>query len=58
MLAFIEDPTWRSYISTYADGFRLSRAYVGGDPARFVTLLTEQLTPEDLVPAASAAADE
>jgi hypothetical protein len=35
---------------------RLCRAYVAGDPARFVALLTEQLTPPDLVLAASATA--
>ena len=28
ILAFIEDPTWRSYVSTYTDGVRLARAYV------------------------------
>jgi hypothetical protein len=46
---FVTDPVWRSYISTYTDGYELCRSFVAGDPARFKRLLTEQLTPADLV---------
>jgi len=48
-VAFIVDPTWRAYVTTYADGYRLCRDFVGGDPERFKRLLAEQLTPADLV---------
>jgi hypothetical protein len=44
------DPVWRSYITIYADGERLCRDWVAGDPARFRRLLTEQLSPRDLLP--------
>jgi hypothetical protein len=47
-LKFITDPIWRSYVTTYADGYRVCRDFVDGDPARFKRLLTEQLTPLDL----------
>lgn len=47
-LRFITDPMWRSYVTTYADGYRLCGEWVDGDPARFKRLLTEQLTPTDL----------
>lgn len=47
-MKFVLDPIWRSYVTTYADGYELCRAWVDGDPARFKRLLTEQLTPEDL----------
>jgi hypothetical protein len=46
---FISDPLWRSYVTTYADGYNLCREFVQGDPGRFKRLLTEQLTPADLV---------
>jgi hypothetical protein len=46
---FVTDPVWRSYVSTYTDGYDLCREFVGGDPAKFKRLLTEQLTPADLV---------
>jgi hypothetical protein len=46
---FVTDPVWRSYISTYTAGEDLCRDWVAGDPARFKRLLTEQLTPADLV---------
>ncbi len=49
MLAFAGDPTWRTYVSTYSDGLRLCRAFVAGDEQRFRRLLTEQLTPADLL---------
>ena len=45
---FIIDPVWRSYVSTYTDGYDLCRDFVDGDPARFKRLLTEPLTPADL----------
>jgi hypothetical protein len=47
-MKFIADPMWRSYITTYEDGYELCRDWVDGDPARFKRLLTEQLTPADL----------
>jgi hypothetical protein len=46
---FMTDPVWRSYITTYADGHALCRDWVAGDPARFRRLLTEQLSPADLL---------
>ena len=46
---FLTDPLWRSYVTTYDDGERVCRAWVDGDPQRFRRLLTEQLTPADLV---------
>jgi hypothetical protein len=46
---FLTDPTWRAYISTYVEGLPRCRAFVGGDPERFERLLSEQLTPADLV---------
>jgi hypothetical protein len=49
MVRFVTDPVWRSYISTYTAGEDLCREWVAGDPARFKRLLTEQLTPADLV---------
>jgi hypothetical protein len=45
---FLTDETWRSYISCYVEGLPLCRRFVGGDPARFERLLTEQLVPADL----------
>lgn len=48
VIAFITDPMWRSYITTYPNGYRLCREFVAGDPDRFKRLLTEQLTPADL----------
>ena len=47
-LEFIEHPLWRAYVPTYIEGYYLCRDWVGGDPARFKRLLTEQLTPADL----------
>jgi hypothetical protein len=49
VIRFMTDPAWRSYITTYADGHRVCRGFVDGDPARFKRLLTEQLTPADLL---------
>ena len=39
---------WRSYVTTYEDGYEVCRTWVSGDPALFKRLLTEQLTPADL----------
>jgi hypothetical protein len=47
---FLLHPTWRAYITCYVDGLRLCRRFVGGDPARFAELLSEQLVPADLAP--------
>ena len=46
---FATDPVWRSYVSTYTDGHDACRSWVRGDPARFKRLLTEQLTPGELL---------
>jgi hypothetical protein len=46
---FVTDPVWRAYGTTYADGYRLCREWLRGDPERFKRLLTEQLTPADLM---------
>lgn len=46
---FLTDPTWRAYTTCYDEGLPLCRAFVGGDPARFERLITEQLTPDQLV---------
>jgi len=48
-MKFIVDPMWRSYVTTYEDGYALCRAWVDGNPERFKRLLTEQLTPSDLL---------
>lgn len=49
---FINHPVWRAYVSTYTDGYRVCRDWVDGDPARFKRLLTEQLSPADLLASA------
>jgi hypothetical protein len=51
-MKFITDPIWRAYVTTYADGYRICRDFVAGDPQRFERLLTEQLSPADLLAAA------
>ena len=48
---FVTDPTWRAYAITYSAGQELCSAYVGGDPGRFRTLLTEQVRVADLLAA-------
>lgn len=45
---FLVHPTWRAYVTCYVDGLRLCRSFVGGEPSRFVRLVTEQLVPADL----------
>ena len=53
-VAFLTDPLWRAYISTYVEGERLLSRWLDGRPAgtpvgdRFVRLLDEQLTPAGL----------
>jgi hypothetical protein len=49
---FLGDPGSRSYAVCYPAGLSLCRAYVGGDPARFRRLLTEQVRVSDLTDAA------
>jgi hypothetical protein len=46
---FVANRTWRAYPITYAAGDDLCRAYVGDEPARFRTLLTEQVRIGELV---------
>jgi hypothetical protein len=48
MIRFFNDPTSRSYVITYPAGASLCRTYVGGDPDRFRSLLTEQARVRDL----------
>ena len=45
---FLVHPTWRAYLTCYVEGLPLCRSFVGGDPARFERLLSEQLTPDVL----------
>ena len=45
---FVSNPMWRSYASTYQDGYDLCHGFVAGDVGRFKRLLTEQLTPAEL----------
>jgi hypothetical protein len=49
VMQFLVDPTWSSYVFCYIDGYRLCRDYVAGDPGRFERLITEQMTPAQLV---------
>ncbi len=46
---FLTHPTWRAYLTCYVEGLPLCRAFVGGDPGRFERLLSEQLTPDQLL---------
>ena len=50
-ISFLTHPTWRAYIFCYVEGLPRCRTFVGGDPARFERLLTEQFVPADLVAA-------
>jgi hypothetical protein len=52
-VSFVTDPTWRAYVINYSVGRELCHAWVGGDPARFVRLLTEHIRVSDLLPAVS-----
>lgn len=53
LVEFLTDPTWRAYITCYVEGLPLCRRFVAGDPGRFERLLTDQLTPDQLLPAVS-----
>ena len=53
VIRFLRGPTSRCYVISYPAGYELCTAYVGGDPARFRHLLSEQLRVGDLVPARS-----
>ena len=48
-LDFILHPVWRAYNAVYEAGHRAVAAWTGGEAARFRRLLTEQLTPADLL---------
>jgi hypothetical protein len=48
-IQFVLDRWGAAYIRTYTDGYELCRDWVAGDPERFKRLLTEQLTPADLM---------
>ena len=50
-VGFVVDPTWRAYSITYTAGEELCARYVAGDPARFRTLLTEQVRISELLSA-------
>ena len=50
-VSFVTDPTWRAYTITYSAGEELCKRYVGGDPARFRTLLTEHVRIGELLSA-------
>lgn len=54
MVRFFRDPTSRTYVVTYPAGYALCRAFVGGDPDRFRTLLTEQVRVGELTAAEAA----
>ena len=51
---FLTDPTWRAFMTCYVEGLPRCRRFVGGDPARFERLISEQLLPDDLTSAATA----
>jgi hypothetical protein len=51
LVRFLQEPTSRSYILTYAAGYDLCRSYVAGDLGRFRRLLTEQVRVRDLLTA-------
>ncbi|MHB8438819.1 MAG: DUF885 domain-containing protein [Acidimicrobiales bacterium] len=46
---FLMHPTWRAYVFCYIEGFQLCRSFAGGETERFARLISEQLTPADLV---------
>lgn len=54
VVQFLTDPTWRAYTTCYVEGLPLCRKWVGGDPGRFERLITEQLTPDQLLAAPAA----
>jgi hypothetical protein len=52
-VGFIVDTTWRAYAINYSAGRELCEAWVGGNPGRFVRLLTEQVRVGELLEAHS-----
>ncbi len=46
---FLTDPSSRAYVPAYPEGRRLCRSFVDRAPGNFTRLLTEQLTPADLL---------
>jgi hypothetical protein len=46
---FLTDPSSRAYVPAYPEGRRLCRGFVDRAPGNFTRLLTEQLTPADLL---------
>ena len=51
MLKFLSSPLWRAYTSTYVEGYRLLRGWLGEGPGvagRFGRLLDEPLIPSSL----------
>jgi hypothetical protein len=48
-IAFLMDPSSRTYVSAYQDGRRLCRDFMEREPGNFTRLLTEQLTIDDLL---------
>jgi hypothetical protein len=58
LIRFLNDPTSRSYMITYAAGRELCKAYVAGEPDRFRRLLTEQVRIGDLLQARDATLQE
>jgi hypothetical protein len=48
VIRFLREPSSRTYIVTYPAGRELCRAWVGGDPARFRRLVTEQVRAGEL----------
>jgi hypothetical protein len=48
VVRFVADPANRGYVVCYPEGLVRCREYVKGDPARFTTLLTEQVRVGDL----------
>jgi hypothetical protein len=52
-IRFVVDPTWRAYVVNYSAGRDLCEAWVGGEPDRFVRLLTEQVRVGELLDAHS-----
>ncbi|HWC70201.1 MAG TPA: hypothetical protein VG993_03465, partial [Actinomycetota bacterium] len=46
---FLTDPASRAYVPAYPEGRRLCRAFADRAPGNFTRLLTEQLTPADLL---------
>jgi hypothetical protein len=49
VVRFLNEPTARTYMITYAAGVELCRAWVDGRPDRFGRLLTEQVRVRDLL---------